>query len=81
MQVSRLKARSRVVTTIIELHVSVDDVVAGSVAVLCERPRTCGIRIFPLLVLVRSFMDQVLPQLDLLKCRKGSTAYKNEVRI
>ena len=38
------------------------------------------ISIFPSFVLVRSFMDQVLPQLDLLKYRKETTAYKNEVR-
>ena len=51
------------VTTVTEL------VVAGSMAVLCERLRTC---IFPLIVSVRSFMNPVLPQLDLLKCRKES---------
>ena len=37
--------------------------------------------IFPLIVSVRSFMNPVLPQLDLLKCRKESMSYKNEVRI
>ena len=53
-------------------------VVAGSMAVLSERLRTC---FFPLIVSVRSFMNPVLPQLDLLKCRKESMSYKNEVRI
>ena len=38
MQVSRLKAFSREVTTSIERYVSVDRAVAGDVGVLCERP-------------------------------------------
>ena len=37
MQVSRLEALSRVVTTVTELYVSVDSVVTGSVAVLLLR--------------------------------------------
>ena len=40
MQVSSLKALARVVTIVTEQYVSIDGVVVGSVAVLCERTRT-----------------------------------------